>query len=368
MLLPLRSDISSDNKSTLMHNNENKQIKVLEYQDYNVFEKSEDPPPPYSTVVHIDAKLASFLSRLNLQELVGLFAKEDLSLEDLMKLSYENLKEIGVEKFKHRKLIAEEIEKIRTPLKVVLSSSGGTAVHQRGMLGQYDYDVNMGHYVQTNTERDSEHHWAVYMYPDSDHTWWVGPCPGAKAGWLHNPTPSVTLPEFLAENDWQCWVDSDKRWAVDPFLTIFPGSLSDLSAGYRVTASGEAARRWPAAFGLFTRTQRWWNGRPVFENNKGWFLHHGQSVGWMIGSKMGKHELMGSRWSHHCPASENHWKYFDFDASKFRPASVSVAVLNFNYQQNEKSVFNRWIYNKSYTIGQFQKKSDGVNNLSSKKF
>ena len=120
-----------------------------------------------------------------LQDLVGIFAKENLFLEDLMKLSYEDLKEIGVKKFKHRKLIAEEIEKIRTmPLKGVLSSSGGAALHQRGMLGQYEYDMDMGHYVQTNTERESEYYRAVYMYPDSDHRWWVGPCPGAKA-WVN---------------------------------------------------------------------------------------------------------------------------------------------------------------------------------------
>ena len=177
MLLPWRSDTPSGNMSPLNQINAEKEIKVLEYQDSQVFENSEDPPPPYSAVVHIDQKLASFLSRLNLTELMGLFAKEELSLEDMMKLSYEDLKEIGVDKLKQRKLLAEELEKIKMPLKVVLSSSGETAQHQRGVLGQYDYDVTMGHYVQTNTERDCEHYWAVYMYPDSDHTWWVGPCP-----------------------------------------------------------------------------------------------------------------------------------------------------------------------------------------------
>ena len=351
MLLPWRSDTPSGNMSPSNQINAEKEIKVLEYQDSQVIENSEDPPPPYSAVVHIDQKLASFLSRLNLPELVGLFAKEELSLEDLMKLSYEDLKEIGVDKLKQRKLLAEELEKIKMPLKVVLSSSGVTAQHQRGVLGQYDYDVVRGHYVQTSTERESEHYKAVYMYPDSNLMWWVGPSPGAQAGWLHNPTPSETLPEFMAENDWQCWNNSDRSWTVDPFLTIFPGCLSDLSPGYRVSATRDAARSWPAALGAFRMTQRWWNGRPVFENNKGWFLHHGQSVGWMIGSKIGKHELMGSHRSHHNPASEKHWKYFDFDASKFRSASVIITALNLNYRQNEKSVFNRWIYNKSHSIG-----------------
>ena len=351
MLLPRRPDIPSDNISPSSQINAEKKLKVLEYQDSQVIENSEDPPPPYSAVVNIDQKLASFLSRLNMPELMGLFAKEELSLEDLMKLSYEDLKEIGVDKFKQRKLLSEELEKIKMPLKVVLSSSGQTALHQRGMLGQYDYDVDRGHYVQTSTEMESEHYKAVYMYPDSNHMWWVGPCPGAQAGWLHNPTPSDTLPEFLAENDWQCWNNSEQEWTVDPFLTIFPGSLSDLSPGYRVSASRDTTRGWPAALGVFRMTQRWWNGRPVFENNKGWFLHHGQSVGWMIGSKIGKHELKGSHRSHHSPSSENHWKYFDSDASKFRTASVIIKDLNLNYQQNEKSVFNRLIYNKSHSIG-----------------
>ena len=47
MLLPIRSDISSDNESTSMYNNEDKQ-KLLKNQDYNIIEKGEDPPPPYS--------------------------------------------------------------------------------------------------------------------------------------------------------------------------------------------------------------------------------------------------------------------------------------------------------------------------------
>ena len=329
MFLPKKVITQSDDLSTSRQCNANKKTGVC--------------PPSASAVTQIDQKLSSFLTRINLPELIGIFAKEDLSLEDLMKLSYEDLKEIGVDKFKHRKLIAEELEKIRMPLRVVLSSSGRTAQHQRGMLGQYDYDVERGHYVQTSTEGESELYSPVYMYPDTDHKWWVGPCPGAKAGWLHNPAPSKKLPEFLTESDWQCWVAPDKMWTGDPYLTIFPGPLSDLSPAYTVTASGDAARRLPAALGMFTMTQRWWNGRPVFENNKGWFLHHGQSVGWMIGSKIGRHELMGSTWSHYSPASEKDWRYFDSDASKFKPATLCISVSNLRYQLNQKSVFDRWI-------------------------
>ena len=75
MLLPRRPDIPSDNISPSSQINAEKKIKVLEYQDYQVIENSEDPPPPYSAVVHIDQRLASFLSRLNLQAWVNILPK-----------------------------------------------------------------------------------------------------------------------------------------------------------------------------------------------------------------------------------------------------------------------------------------------------
>ena len=57
-----------------MQNNEDK-IKVLEYQDYNIIENSEDPPPPYSAVAHIDPKVSSFLFRLDLQAWVNILPR-----------------------------------------------------------------------------------------------------------------------------------------------------------------------------------------------------------------------------------------------------------------------------------------------------
>ena len=298
-------------------------------------ENIEVPPPPYSAAIllpvsdrkpvfHMDKDVVSFLARLSLSDLIGIFEKEELVMEDVMKLSNEDLKDIGVDRLKHRKLIKEEIERMKTHLSVVISSTGKAALRQRGMLGQYEYDGDNGYYVQTSTEGDSEHYTPVYLYPDEDDKWWVGPSPDRKAGWLHNPTKSKTLPKFQSDNDWLCWDDTAKTWLLDPSLNIIPGPLSFLSMKYIVTGLGDVARRWPSALGVFTRTQRWWNGRPVFENSKGWFLHHGAGVGWMIGSRIGKHELMGSTWSHHSPAGENNWKYFDFDASNFKPASISI--------------------------------------------
>ena len=49
---------------------------------------------------------------------------------------------------------------------------------------------------------------------------------------------------------------------------------------------GAAAEEWPSDQGVFTKTERWWRGRPVYVNTEGQLLHHGGT--WDIGSKLGK--------------------------------------------------------------------------------
>ena len=61
----------------------------------------------------LDHDVSSFLSRLNLTELTGIFEKEELCMEDVMSLCNEELKVIGVEKHKQRKLILNEVEKLK---------------------------------------------------------------------------------------------------------------------------------------------------------------------------------------------------------------------------------------------------------------
>ena len=64
---------------------------------------------PETTPNEIDSKVVSFLRDLNLTELIGIFQREKLTMEDILKMDNNELnsmlKSIGVEKFKQRKAI-----------------------------------------------------------------------------------------------------------------------------------------------------------------------------------------------------------------------------------------------------------------------
>ena len=68
---------------------------------------------PGSTSNEIDSKVVSFLSDLNLTELIGIFQREQLTMEDILEMNNNELnsmlKSIGVEKFKQRKAIVQVI-------------------------------------------------------------------------------------------------------------------------------------------------------------------------------------------------------------------------------------------------------------------
>ena len=165
----------------------------------------------------------------------------------------------------------------------MISSSGGAARIHGGILGQYEYHEDKGYYVQTSTEQSNERFQAIYMYPDSDNCWWVNDTPGEKEGWLKN---TRTNNEGLPENgSWQYW-DGKGSWQDDRTLTLSRGPLP-LPRLFTVTATGAAADKWPDYFGEFTRTQRWWWGRPVYTNTQGRLLHRGsRDNGCEIGSPL----------------------------------------------------------------------------------
>ena len=68
---------------------------------------------PETTPNEIDSKVVSFLRDLNLTELIGIFQREQLTMEDILKMDNNELnsmlKSIGVEKFKQRKAIVQVI-------------------------------------------------------------------------------------------------------------------------------------------------------------------------------------------------------------------------------------------------------------------
>ena len=66
--------------------------------------------------------MLSFLDGLQLAKLAPVFLKEELTMNDILKMSKDELKLIGVEKHKDRKLISEEIEKLKMTTFSTMSS------------------------------------------------------------------------------------------------------------------------------------------------------------------------------------------------------------------------------------------------------
>ena len=213
----------------------------------------------------------------------------------------------------------EEISALRTKCTAyfVISSSGEAAKIHGGVIGQFEFNWEKGCYVQASTEQSNEKFRYRYLYQDDNNKWWVSDTLGEKRGWLRS-NPSKTLPT----SGWQ-YADQNKNpWQEDLTLTVTPGPLPPLPRQFTVTATGAAAVKWPSYLGVFTRTQRWWNGMPVYVNTEGRLLHHGNNdSGWMIGDKLGYKALRGS-WARHSPASEDNWRYWT--GSEHKPAFVTV--------------------------------------------
>ena len=200
----------------------------------------------------------------------------------------------------------------------MIFSTGKAAKHYGELLGQYEYHEDKGYYVQTSTETV-----AVYLYRDEYDEWWVNHTPGQNAGWLHNPRSSQTPPS----SGWQYGDPTTDSFKDDQTLTVTPGPLT-LPRQFTVTARGAAAEVCPECQGVFTKTERWWHGKPEFVNTKGYFLSHGvNDDGWVIWTKSesNQYSLRGSR-GRYSPASEKSWRYWT--GSEDKPASVTVTGSN----------------------------------------
>ena len=214
-----------------------------------------------------------------------------------------------------KKELAEKVEKKRLEFKeIVLSSSGGTSKHGGGRLGQYCYDSKNDWYVQKNTQESEEMYVRRYLF-SLDGVWGAGNKPRDKAGWLYNPSKSKTLPL----TGW--WFHDGRSWCQDPSLVITKSPMTPLCDNVKVRIFGEAAKKWPLCQGVFTRTEMWWHGRPVFRNSDGQLLHQSPEQGWSVGAKLGFACITGSI-SHHCPTNERKWKYWD--RSQYLPAKVDI--------------------------------------------
>ena len=212
----------------------------------------------------------------------------------------------------------------------MISSTGYTAQRHGGLLGQFKYLEDKGYYVQSSTEQRDAKFDAVYLYPDKHDQWHVGPTPVGR-GWLHNIIPSKTPPTITG--NWLMYYANGPGgglWTYDDFIYITHGLLNPLPKQCTVTARRDPrpalrraqAEEYTSFLGVFTRTDRWWRGKPVYVNKNGQLLYHGvNDDGWGIGPKFGNSGLKGSR-AHHSPDDEDNWRYWT--GSAWVPASVTV--------------------------------------------
>ena len=147
----------------------------------------------------------------------------------------------------------EEIKRMKEAVhvfaKVVISSTGGAFQLLGSILGQYEYDEEHGYYIQTNTEQNNDKYQQSYLYQYEDEEWIVGSSPGLRSGWLTNWNTNKTVPT----SGWQYYDYDGESWQDDPSLVVTPAPLP---RRFNVTASGDAAEKWPSYLGVFTRTER----------------------------------------------------------------------------------------------------------------
>merc|ERR1712126_34679 len=112
-------------------------------------------------------------------------------------------------------------------------------------------------------------------------------------------------------------------WHSDPSVKIQFGSLSpDQQCGdVRIQLRGDAADRLPECGGLFTKTNKYFCGKPVFVNTQSQYLHCA-GASWSVGPKIG----MGGIYSTYaglCPAQIKTWTYWT--GSEDKPADVTIS-------------------------------------------
>ena len=101
---------------------------------------------------------------------------------------------------------------------------------------------------------------------------------------MKNTSKSQTLPL----TGWM-WGDG-KQLNSDPSVKIkFGPQSSDEQCGdVEIQVRGDAADRWPEGGGVFTRNNKYYNGKSVFVNNNEWYLHCSGDGTWLVGPKIGQ--------------------------------------------------------------------------------
>ena len=193
-----------------------------------------------------------------------------------------------------------ETVEIRIPNFIVITSNGIGVEKQGASLGVYIFNSTLDYYIQTNTEQTRT---SRYLYKNINGAWTVGRNPGTT--WFWNKQTSETVPT----SGWEVADNNNAGWQADPNLTITAGPLTDICKNVTISASGSAKLQpSKSRLGVFTRTEKWYNSRPVYINNFGNHLYVTDDGFWSIGQVIGVYVLRSTGAPLHVVDATN-WVY-----------------------------------------------------------
>ena len=299
----------------------------------------------------LDPEVLSFLKKLNLSKLTGIFENEEvLSMEILLKLNNEDLKELNI-KLVHRKIILEELTKVKqyrqekmtalespsTPSAVIeqpasdppfllISSSGASADYQSEMFGLYSKTEEMREdrsvYTQMHDDTKyggggSTYKIKLFTLSSDQGVWTISSDDDVR---LRAATPS----ERPTSVTWQYKDYSWCKWHDDPALTVTSLSEKPSDCEVTISLSGFIKRdiMRPGMEGLYKAWDgSYCMGRPVLQHNGGRFTLYVWGGCWSVspGVRDVLYLVSGSAPSM-CPADpraardesegRTHWRYW----------------------------------------------------------
>ena len=197
----------------------------------------------------------------------------------------------------------------------MLSSLGIAADLQGQVLGEYTYDSQKDHYVQStsNDVSDTEPKY-LYQHPDYNDEWQVGPVSGGFEAWLYNESPSLTVPD---DSNWL--VFNGENYIVDPDLKVTNGALKPCP-GVKIFGLGPVAKEHGHLLDVYKKSDKMFNGHPVYESSEGVQLFMGNNGNWHAGE-----ETIQGKSARLCPSESNEWEYWN--GSEYYPAEIRVKSI-----------------------------------------
>ena len=285
----------------------------------------------------LDSEVLSFLEKLNLSELKGIFDNQKVfSMEVLLTLDKEDLEGIGI-KLGDRKIILGETSKIRKEridLFLLISSSGPAADHHSYTFGLYrkTEEICEGHSVYSQ-ENDTKFGGRTYKLFSDKGVWCIAYNDTVR---LRAATPSVSP----ASAKWRYYDWYENTWHDDLALTVTSLSEKPSDCEVTISLSEDVKRNMKEAGGevegLYKADGSYCKGWPVLRHEGGHFVLSVYDAGcWIVSAGVeGAGYLYSRSAPSQCPADpraarnerlgQTHWKYWNKHGRDFESNGIIV--------------------------------------------